>query len=368
MTIRILQVVNSMNRAGLETMLMNYYRNINRDKIQFDFLTHRSFEGDYDKEIEKLGGRIYHAPRLYPQNYLEYFKFMSSFFKQHPEYKIVHSHIDSMSYLPLLAAKKANVPIRIAHSHNTSIDFDYKFILKEIFRFKIVDVANEFCACGYDAGKYLFRGKKNFLIIPNAIDKSSFIFNSDIRKKIRKKYKLGNQLVIGNVGRMTHQKNQAFLVKILFALREKGINASLILIGVGEEKANLEKLANKLNINKNILFLGKRNDVNDLYQAMDVFVMPSYYEGIPVVGIEAQFSGLPCLFSNAVPNEVAFNGKTKFLSLKKSEKQWANEICKMSLNERNEKERIGINNEHYDIKKAHNILENFYLDLYSRFN
>ena len=132
--IRVLQCVNDMHRAGLETMLMNYYRNIDTNKDQFDFLTHRPDKSDYDDEILSLGGKVYYAPRLYPQNYPAYFKYMKKFFAEHPEYQIVHSHIDSMSYLPLLAAKKAGVPIRIAHSHNTSIDKDFKYILKQYFR------------------------------------------------------------------------------------------------------------------------------------------------------------------------------------------------------------------------------------------
>ena len=135
--IRVLQLVNDMHRAGLETMLMNYYRNIDRTKIQFDFLTHRPDKSDYDDEILSLGGKVYYAPRLYPQNYPAYFKYMNKFFAEHPEYQIVHSHIDSMSYLPLLAAKKAGVPIRIAHSHYTSIDKDFKYILNQYFRKKI---------------------------------------------------------------------------------------------------------------------------------------------------------------------------------------------------------------------------------------
>ena len=141
---RVLQVVNDMHRAGLETMLMNYYRNINREDIQFDFLTHRAYKSDYDDEIISLGGKMYYAPRLYPQNYLQYFKWMRTFFYDHPEYQIIHSHIDTMSYLPLLAAKKARIPVRIAHSHNTSIDKDFKYPLKQFFRTQITSVANEY--------------------------------------------------------------------------------------------------------------------------------------------------------------------------------------------------------------------------------
>ena len=142
--IRVLQCVNNMHRAGLETMLMNYYRNIDRTKIQFDFLVHRQERSDYDDEIESLGGRIYRAPRLYPQNYPAYFRYMKQFFRDHPEYKIVHSHIDAMSYLPLLAAKRARVPVRIAHSHSTSIDKDTKYWIKQGFRFLIPSVATQF--------------------------------------------------------------------------------------------------------------------------------------------------------------------------------------------------------------------------------
>ena len=135
--IRILQCVNNMHRAGLETLLMNYYRNIDRTKIQFDFLMHRQERSEYDDEIESLGGRIFRAPRLYPQNYPAYFAFMEDFFREHPEYKIVHSHIDAMSYLPLLAAQRVGVPIRIAHSHSTGIDLDLKYPLKQFFRWRL---------------------------------------------------------------------------------------------------------------------------------------------------------------------------------------------------------------------------------------
>ena len=185
--IRILQCVNDMHRAGLETMLMNYYRNIDRTKIQFDFLTHRPYRSDYDDEIEKMGGKVYYAPRLYPQNYPNYFKWMKNFFKEHPEYKIVHSHIDTMSYLPLLAAKKAGVPIRIAHSHNTSLDRDFKYLLKQYFRLRINSVCTHRLACGKEAGTFLF-GNRDFKVIPNAIDAEKFYFNKDLRDEKRKEY------------------------------------------------------------------------------------------------------------------------------------------------------------------------------------
>ena len=207
--IRILQCVNDMHRAGLETMLMNYYRNIDRTKIQFDFLTHRPYRSDYDDEIERMGGKVYYAPRLYPQNYPAYFKWMKNFFKEHQEYKIVHSHIDTMSYLPLLAAKKAGVPIRIAHSHNTSLDRDFKYPLKQYFRFRINSVCTHRLACGEEAGKFLF-WNRNFKVIPNAIDAEKFYFNEELIYKKRKELGIKSEFVIGHVGRLSYQKNHKF--------------------------------------------------------------------------------------------------------------------------------------------------------------
>ena len=312
--IRVLQCVNDMHRAGLETMLMNYYRNIDRTKIQFDFLTHRPGKSDYDDEILSLGGKVYYAPRLYPQNYPAYFKYMKKFFAEHPEYQIVHSHIDSMSYLPLLAAKKAGVPVRIAHSHNTSIDKDFKYILKQYFRKKITKAANYYCACGQEAGEFLFPGKE-FTFIPNAIEVDKFLYNKEVRDKKRKDLGLANEFVVGHVGRLSYQKNHELLIRIFDELHKKDANTVLLLIGVGEKEDEIRKQVHELNLDECVRFLGNRDDVNELYQAMDVFVMPSLFEGIPVVGVEAQFAGLPCVFSNKVPVEVKFSSKTQFVGL-----------------------------------------------------
>ena len=238
--IRVLQCVNDMHRAGLETMLMNYYRNIDRTKIQFDFLTHRPDKSDYDDEILSLGGKVYYAPRLYPQNYPAYFKYMKKFFAEHPEYQIVHSHIDSMSYLPLLAAKKAGVPIRIAHSHNTSIDKDFKYILKQYFRKKVTKAANYYCACGQEAGEFLFPGKE-FTFIPNAIEVDKFLYNEEVRDRKRKDLGLTSEFVVGHVGRLSYQKNHELLIRIFNELHKKDANTILLLIGVGEKENEIRK-------------------------------------------------------------------------------------------------------------------------------
>lgn len=359
--IRVLQCVNNMHRAGLETMLMNYYRHIDRNKIQFDFLTHRPTRSEYDDEIEDLGGKVYYAPRLYPQNYPAYFRYMKSFFLEHPEYRIIHSHIDAMSYLPLMAAKKAGVPIRIAHSHNTSIDKDFKYLMKEAFRWQLPYVATDYLACGTEAGKFLF-GHRDFQIIPNAIDTSGFRFSIETRDAIRRSLGIENAFVIGCVGRLTAQKNILFLINVFYEICKADTNSVLLVIGGGNEENELKALTKKLGISERVLFLGIRSDVNALYQAMDVFVMPSLFEGLPVVGIEAQFSDLHCVFSSNITREVSISEKAHFISLKRSYSDWAGYILRLKgvVGDRNPNFQC----ERYDIEQAKDILEQYYLKKY----
>lgn len=360
--IRILQCVNDMHRAGLETMLMNYYRHIDREKIQFDFLTHRPKKSDYDDEILSLGGKVYYAPRLYPQNYPAYFSYMRNFFSEHPEYKIVHSHIDAMSYLPLLAAKKAGVPFRIAHSHNTSIDKDFKYILKLLFRSQLPKVANIYASCGEEAGRFLF-GDRQFTVIPNAVEAQKFYFNQSVREAKRKELELGtSSLVVGHVGRLTYQKNHKFLLQIFYEIRKQNHSAVLLLVGGGEKENEIRQQVERLQLTEAVRFLGNRNDVNNLYQAMDVFVLPSLYEGIPVVGIEAQFADLPCFFSTKVPSEVRFSPKSNFMALDLPAVEWAKKILACGQNSRSASVPY-IRNSHYDISVAHTILEEYYLNI-----
>ena len=360
--IRVLQCVNNMHRAGLETLLMNYYRKIDRTKIQFDFLMHRSECSEYDDEIESLGGRIFRAPRLYPQNYPAYFAFMKQFFREHPEYKIVHSHIDSMSFLPLLAAKKAGVPVRIAHSHSTSIDLDAKYPLKQFFRSQIKHVATHCFACGDEAGKFLFGGR-DFQVIPNAIDGEKFYFREDVRIKKRQELGIDGKMVIGHAGRFTYAKNHTFLLEIFGETLKQEPNAVLLLAGKGEKEEKIRNHAEKLKISDHVMFLGSRDDMHELYQAMDIFVMPSLFEGVPVVGIEAQYAGLPCVFSDKVPREVMFTDQCQFVDLRKSAAQWAQQVLQ-SAHGANRMQSIECVT--YDINHACSVLENRYTELYAQ--
>jgi len=353
-----------MHRAGLETMLMNYYRHIDRTQIQFDFLTHRPERSDYDDEIEELGGKIYRAPRLYPQNYPAYFAYMKAFFAEHPEYTIVHSHIDSMSYLPLRAAKKAGVPVRIAHSHNTAIDKDFKYILKQYFRSRILSVSNVHFACGEEAGRFLFKDRP-FEVIPNAIEPERFVFDETVRAAKRQELGVQDKWVIGHIGRLSYQKNHRFLMDMFANLLKAEPNAVLLLVGTGEKEQELREQVNALQLGESVRFLGNRNDPNELYQAMDVFVLPSRFEGIPVVGVEAQYAGLPCVFSDKVPHEVAFTRRCTFLPLNAGDDAWIQAVLACRTLQR---ETVDPTHTPYDIDTAHEQLEQQYYQLHRQIN
>lgn len=362
--IRVLQVVNIMDRAGLETMLMNYYRNIDRSQVQFDFLTHRDTPGVYENEIKELGGRIYRAPRLYPQNYPRYFSFMKKFFNEHQEYKIVHSHIDTMSTFPLYAAKKAGVPNRIGHSHSSKLDLDFKLPIKYAAKLFLPYEANWYFACSQMAANFMYP-REEVKIIHNAIDLKKFQFDENKRKNIRNKLNLNGKFVIGHVGRFYYVKNQLFLLDIVNEIKKENTDIRLLLIGKGEDEFILRKKVEDLGLQKNVIFLIDRADVNDLYQAMDVFVMPSIFEGLPVVGVEAQANGLPCLFSNSISSEVLLTNQAEMLSLKCDSKEWADKIINMRR-EKNEDTQTQLIKKGYDIHFEAQKLQKCYVQMYNK--
>ncbi len=361
MPIRILHIVTYMGRGGLETMLMNYYRNIDRNKIQFDFLVHRDFEADYDAEILSLGGRIYHLPRLNPfsKNYLQK---LNEFFAEHREYDIVHSHLDCMSGIPLKAAQKHGVPVRIAHAHNSNQTKDIKYVLKLIYKKTINEYANKLFACGQEAGLWMF-GTDDFKILNNAIDTQCYVFNTDIRNKIREKLEIGtDSLVIGHVGRFSVPKNHEYLLNIFYEVQKENDKAILLLVGDGELRDKIQQQVQQLNISDKVVFTGVRPDVCDLLQAMDVFVFPSIYEGLPVSIIEAQASGLPCIISDKVPLECRVTDNVYQLNLNDDIRKWTHSIEVCAQQKRcNCYEDIC--SAGYDIKQNAIELENIYLQM-----
>lgn len=321
--LRVLQVVTHMNRGGLESMLMNYYRHIDREVIQFDFLTHRPYDGDFGEEILRMGGKIYHLPALNPFS-VSYKKALDQFFSEH-SYDIVHSHLDCMSAYPLYAAKKAGVKVRIAHAHNTSQDKNLKYILKMSAKKKIPKEATDLFACGKEAGEWMFDGNP-FQIMNNAIDANAYRYNPKIRKHIREQYQLGDAFVLGHVGRFNPQKNHAFLINVFAEVVKQNSNVRLVLVGGGIGEDELRRRVEELGIEKHVIFAGVCSNVNELLQAMDVFVFPSLYEGFPVTMVEAQAAGLPCVMSDNVPQESKLTDLVTSLSLETDKKQWAETV------------------------------------------
>lgn len=357
--IRILHVVTHMNRGGLETMLMNYYRKIDRTKVQFDFLVHRQERADYDDVIESLGGKIYRLPYLNPFS-RGYLRALDAFFEEHREYRIVHSHLDCMSAIPLKVAKKHGVPVRIAHSHTSSQDINLKYPLKLYYKTRIKNYATDLFACSEKAGKWMF-GTDNFKILPNAIDVKQYLYDSDKRKKKREELKVGNAFVVGNVSRFSKVKNHKFLIDILSELLKIDNNVKLILVGEGEEYEKIKCLVKNRGLSDNVIFTGLRSDVFEIMQAFDVFVLPSLYEGLPVTMVEAQAAGLPCFISDGVPIDCKITDDVYRISLDKGDKEWAEQIYTMrNFDRKNTYSKIV--DAHFDIIQNAKYLQNFYME------
>ena len=323
--IRVLQVVTHMNRGGLETMLMNYYRHIDRDRVQFDFLVHRDKRAAYDDEIEALGGKIYRLPRLVPWS-VHYLKALNCFFDSHPEYKIVHVHQDCLSSVILKVAHKHGVPVRIAHSHSSSQDMDLKFFIKLFYKQFIPRYANKLFACSQLAGNWMFSGAP-FEILNNAIDNVAYTYAPETSKKVREQLMIPEDaFVIGHIGRFSHPKNHSYLIDIFASVASKEPKAKLLMVGDGDLRPEMEAKVRELGLIDRVIFTGVRSDVPELLQAMDVFVFPSLYEGLGIAALEAQASGLPCVISDQVPSDCALTDLVEFMSLASSPEEWAERI------------------------------------------
>lgn len=305
--------------GGVESVVMNYYRNIDKEKIQFHFLCDEDSTDIPYQEIEKLGGKVIIIPPY--QKLFKYQKELYRIFKEN-NYKMVHSHINALSVFPLRIAKKAGVPIRIAHSHTTSNKKEWKRnLIKNILRPFSKVYANQFFACSELSGRWLF-GEKAFKnnsikIINNAIDLEKFKFNKEKRNEIRKEIGLDEDtLLVGHIGRFVTQKNHEFLIDVFDEIHRRKQNSKLILIGQGNLKEKIKQKIKELGIEEYVIFTGQINNVSDYYNAIDVFLLPSLYEGLPVVGIEAQANGILCKFSSNMTKEAKVLNTTEFISLK----------------------------------------------------
>lgn len=312
--IRVAQIVGKMNGGGVEAVVMNYYRHIDRSKVQFDFLVDSDSTLIPREEIESLGGRVFEIPPY--QHVIEYQRELQRLFKEEG-WKIVHSHINALSVFPLRAAKKAGVPVRIAHSHSTSGKGEHaKNALKAVLKTQSNRYPTHRFACSRFAGEWLFGKAADFEVVYNAIDLDSFRFNEEVRAQTRADLGLiDDQFVVGHVGRFTAQKNHVFLINVFSEVAKRRDDVVLLLVGSGEDGASVKSMVDQLGLSDRVKFLGQRSDVNHLYQAFDAFLLPSLYEGLCLVGVEAQVSGLPCLLSDTITREVDVTSKCKFMPI-----------------------------------------------------
>ncbi|WP_281522036.1 glycosyltransferase family 1 protein [Dubosiella newyorkensis] len=352
--IRIAQMMTDMNFGGVEMVVMNYYRNIDRTKVQFDFIVLEGSTIPQREEIEALGGRIYIVPRY--THLIQYEKAIQKIFKEN-DYKIVHSHMNTLGIFSLYGAKKAGVPVRILHNHSTAGKGETKKnIIKYILRPFAKIYPTHLCACSKYAGEWVYGKNTEFKVFNNAIDLDKFKYNEVVRNELRKELDIEKKFVIGHIGRFCYQKNHKFLVNIFNEVTKINENAVLILIGEGELEEEVKEQVKQLNLQRKVLFLGKKADAYRYYQAMDLLLLPSRYEGLPVVGIEAQAASLPIICSTEVTKETKITNLVEFLDLKAPINEWAEKVKSISRKDVSEE----IKKASYDIKTEGEKLLHYY--------
>ena len=355
-TLRVLHFVPNLNNGGTETFIMNMFRNINRDLVQFDFIVHTNKIGVYEQEIESLGGKIYRIPVKDDLNFFRYVKELKKILKE-GKYKIVHVAMPSIAFLSLRTAKKMGVKTRISHSHSASYDNNFRGNIKNLSSKLIKYYSSLNFACSEKAGKYLF-GNKKFEIIHNAVDVDKYVYNENDRRIIREEFGIDdNTILLGHIGRLSIEKNQKFLINVMQNLKNNP-KYKMMFVGAGSDEKKLKQYVSDFQLEDKIIFTGNRKDANKFYKAFDCFLLPSLYEGLPTVAIEAQLSGLPCIISNNVTTEVKIANDVNFVEL--DEKKWEEYINNIDFNKDRKVDLLDFKD--YDIKFESEKLQNIYLE------
>lgn len=346
---------------------MNIYNNIDREKVQFDFVVTPEERKDLYEQVEKMGGRIFVCPKYTGKNHFAYCKWWDSFFKEHLEYHVIHGHVRSTASIYLEIAKK-NGLVTIAHSHSTSNGSGVSAIVKDMLQLPIRHTADYLFACSDKAGKWLYGEKAtkqpNYRMIPNGVDLRRFAFCEEKRQQMRQGLGIAEDtFVLGHIGRITVPKNHQFLVELFAEYHKENPNSKLLLVGDGELFETVQQQCTQLGISDVVIMVGSKTNTEDYYQAMDVFVFPSLWEGLGIVAIEAQANGLTCLVSENVPKEAILTENTKALSLQ-SKDAWMDELKKVPVGERMQTKNNSI--QQYDICTIADWLQQFYLEQHEK--
>ena len=361
-----------MNRGGAETMVMNYYRSIDRSRVQFDFMVHRQERGAYDDEIEAMGGRIYRMPPIRPGKFRKYKKALREFFDEHPEYQILHSHMSELGYYAFKEAKAHGVKCTICHAHNAP-DFKSETFIEKMkdfmrwrFKHKIRKYTDHMFVCGMDAGKWLFgrHNKRRFVMMNNAVDAQRFRWDENRARMLRQKLRLDDRFVICHVGRFNAQKNHALLIDIFNVIHAQRPDAVLLLAGDGDLEERIRAKVESLGLVDCVQFLGVRSDIDDILLVSDVFLFPSLYEGLPVTLVEAQASGIKCVISDAVPSDCLITRNIDIVPLEATLGDWANAVLAYVSYRRKDTYASILKND-FDINENAAWLEEFYINEYN---
>lgn len=366
--IRVLQHFGSLNRGGLETFVMNVYRTIDRTKVQFDFLVNS--KGDYAKEIESLGGRIYLTPAR-NSGIRQYKKGLRKFFYTHRgEYAAIHFHASSLTSLtPLKYAKESGIPVRIIHSHSSSVShslstYYYHLLMHYKNKSRVRFLATHFFGCSKKSLDWMYKGtgcRNKAVMINNAIDTNVFKYDENKRKVARQSLSIdSNTILIGHVGRFIALKNHSYLIDIFNEFHKVTPNSKLLLVGDGELLTEIREKSNELGLEEDVIYAGIREDIPFLLQAMDIFVMPSLFEGLPVTLVEAQACGLPILASDTISKDTNLTPLYHTFSLDNKAKEWALEISNiLSTPNRKDTSKL-IKEAGFNIETTTNYLLNIY--------
>ena len=328
--IRILQMIGSLNVGGSQTLMLNIYRHIDRERMQFDFVLDHPDETWFAEDVKALGARIYTMPAFRGTNAAEIRRDWNNFFYTHPDYTVLYSHIRSYASLYLPVAKKHGLKT-IIHSHNSSNGEGLSAVVKNVLQRPLRDQADILMACSSDAGRWLYGERAcqsdRFIFLPNAVDTARFAPDEQARRAVRRELGLEDRLVIGHVGRFHTQKNHSFLLDVFQRVHARCPRSALLLVGEGELQRDMAEKAVALGVGEDVIMTGNRNDVPALLGAMDRFAFPSLFEGLPVTLIEAQAAGLPCIISDVITHDVDVSPLITRLPLGDAE-LWADELLR----------------------------------------